>query len=1081
MNISQEIELELSNSHNSSLNDISDLNIENNPSSFNDSLNNIKNNINIINNFSSYIKRKKNSYILSLTNYILYNEQYFFPILNYLNISELSNFRGVNHYLLNLIHKYYKIRFDIEIKSIINFQNKNEKLIISYMNHIDEQIPSSKNDWIDLNLQKNLNNLNILNQELINNIINSNIKIPDFIYKSLLIIIGFNDNDIIVDEDINWKKFSESILNTSNIMEIIHNIDYENINDNEIMKILNALNTSEFSINSIKEISEDYAKLILWFQSVVSFHLLVHPYIYRNNNGTIKPNSKEFFFAEKMEKKIEKFYKLKRFLIYLKIINIKIGEYVFTIQHSENYNKNNHNNSIKKKSYKKISYIYNHNFDKYSQFNDYKLIGNILSYIPFNESYKLMNVSKSFYNGFKYSIDILLFSIIKQIYFFRYKSYDERNEYIPIIFSNNFFSKFFLMLDDILNEPSGNNYELISKEVLNELKLLKSQNEYIIQISKILCELIGIKVSKKNDEEKKDYIGTIKMLAIKGELLKIMKNYNKIFFNQKKISSIYKQLKKFFDLKILKRIKSINRSVYCVLIWEIIFIQFLRMYNIFDFIDFEIINTKYNSQIEFIEFYLKLMENLRYILKTRFYFHIKNKNKKGTFYGIKEAINELINYLSEHKLTYKSDIILSSSNENFEMIGCSYFNVIHDKNNKFSHDILPFYERIINEIIIFYSENKNNIINNDYILNEENNKSKKSSRILRLDKNSTENINDNIENTNNKLTSNKTKYHNNTSYMKRITPNIKLNEFINKQNLFNNRNTYYETDTKKNNKLKKSKIIIIPDDIFIKTLFFYIDIKSLSKFGICNKKFLYCFKIHMLIRINYINTKKKIYELQNQDIINIINNKRKIFNSTYGINPPNKQHATKLINKLKIKDIQELKQYYKKYNKIYVAIISPFLLIIKDTILPKTKNNDNNKLSNFEIAKKILYISNNTSLIKKLNTLEIELIPSNIINKVDELLINNDYFKPEYMKNFNPSFSNVISWVIGIIELHKILRKYSVNIYDIETFDQKEIKFCKEMDDIILKYYKILRYTNYFCKDYEKDAKDIMIQMNLYE
>lgn len=104
----------------------------------------------------------------------------------------------------------------------------------------------------------------------------------------------------------------------------------------------------------------------------------------------------------------------------------------------------------------------------------------------------------------------------------------------------------------------------------------------------------------------------------------------------------------------------------------------------------------------------------------------------------------------------------------------------------------------------------------------------------------------------------------------------------------------------------------------------------------------------------------------------------------------------------------------------------------------------------------------------------------NIINKVDELLLKNIYFKPECMKNFNTCFSNVTSWVIGVIELYKILRKYSTNIYDIEILEKNEINFCKEIDTATLNFYKAMRYTKYFCEEYEKEAKDIMRQMDIF-
>ena len=77
-------------------------------------------------------------------------------------------------------------------------------------------------------------------------------------------------------------------------------------------------------------------------------------------------------------------------------------------------------------------------------------------------------------------------------------------------------------------------------------------------------------------------------------------------------------------------------------------------------------------------------------------------------------------------------------------------------------------------------------------------------------------------------------------------------------------------------------------------------------------------------------------------------------------------------------------------------------------------------------------------------------------------------------------------WVIGIlinnlgvIEFHKVIRKYSLSSYDHDILNENEINFSSEMDNIMLLYYKLLRYANTLCKNYEKSAQQIMISMNI--
>jgi hypothetical protein len=68
---------------------------------------------------------------------------------------------------------------------------------------------------------------------------------------------------------------------------------------------------------------------------------------------------------------------------------------------------------------------------------------------------------------------------------------------------------------------------------------------------------------------------------------------------------------------------------------------------------------------------------------------------------------------------------------------------------------------------------------------------------------------------------------------------------------------------------------------------------------------------------------------------------------------------------------------------------------------------------------------------------------------------------------------------IGVVEFHRVIRKYSLSQYDFDLLDEDEINFCNEMDNILILYFKLLRYANSFCKKYEKNAQNIMAGMNL--
>ena len=114
----------------------------------------------------------------------------------------------------------------------------------------------------------------------------------------------------------------------------------------------------------------------------------------------------------------------------------------------------------------------------------------------------------------------------------------------------------------------------------------------------------------------------------------------------------------------------------------------------------------------------------------------------------------------------------------------------------------------------------------------------------------------------------------------------------------------------------------------------------------------------------------------------------------------------------------------------------------------------------------------------RLRHLELETIPYKVFTVVEQKL-KEDTFVPKNIQNLSPCFSKLILWVSGVIEFHKVIRKYSLSDYDYDILEQDEIQFCMEMDNIILLYYKLLRYANKYCKEYENIAKGIMKEMNI--
>lgn len=173
-----------------------------------------------------------------------------------------------------------------------------------------------------------------------------------------------------------------------------------------------------------------------------------------------------------MNKRLKKFYRFKRLLINLNIMNIPLAEYVFNLQHNRDKPQDVQNAGKLLKE--------NHIF-------------NILSYLPYNISYKLMGVNKAWKTGFKLSIDHVIKEILKEIFYLKVQQSDKLCQRIPILFENNIFSKYFIMIDDIINIESN----FISKEQLNDIKNIKIENDVIKSVAKIACLIFNEKVERK--------------------------------------------------------------------------------------------------------------------------------------------------------------------------------------------------------------------------------------------------------------------------------------------------------------------------------------------------------------------------------------------------------------------------------------------------------------------------------------------------------------------------------------------------------------------------------------------------------
>lgn len=639
--------------------------------------------LNSIKNSNINMKTIKPS-ILKLIKNLLSNSSILFSVFNYLTLNEVNLLRQLNHYLLKIVQEYFKLKIKAYIKEIVIFQNKNKNIIKIYIRKIDQQIPITNKNWLDLDMKSVTNKLQILDINLLNRVKYKNKKnsekLSDYLYAPFCIIMGYNQKNMPL---LLWKEIFSQILDDKTIIYKIKHLDIENLNDNEIMEIFVCLNMTELDINNITNYSIDFAKLIVWCQAVVSYHILIHPFILRNK----KPFEYLNNFIEikniinELENKIEYFYRFKRYLYIINVIKIPLADYVFNFHYERLDN-------IEEE--KKIN---NKNFFANIDIN---LLSNILTYIPYIDKFNIIRVSKQFYESYKKSIDLSILQIILKIYFFKYKNY---NSYINKkafnkIYEYNIFSNYFLMIDDIMNSEIYIN-NILSKEFWNDLKIIKSSNKNIIKISKIFCIIFDI--NNKNNY----YIDNIKSFAYKKNVNTILRSLNLNKFTEKKIMKICQEIKLFFNIQALNEIKNINKIYYKLLIWEIYIMLYLKPFNIYDF---NLEKIKEQKEIDNIKYYISLINKLKYFLS------IKKNNSHLIKYKKK-----LITFLTKNNVISNSRNILRSSNDIYEKIGNAYF---ESKNMIPLNIIESYYERIIIEILNTNQNNKQNVDININIIPE---------------------------------------------------------------------------------------------------------------------------------------------------------------------------------------------------------------------------------------------------------------------------------------------------------------------------------------------------------------------------
>jgi hypothetical protein len=62
----------------------------------------------------------------------------------------------------------------------------------------------------------------------------------------------------------------------------------DNLSEADMLDAFVYLNLNELELDTIRKYSPDIEKMIIWCQGVLSYHILIHPFTYRNDKCNLK-------------------------------------------------------------------------------------------------------------------------------------------------------------------------------------------------------------------------------------------------------------------------------------------------------------------------------------------------------------------------------------------------------------------------------------------------------------------------------------------------------------------------------------------------------------------------------------------------------------------------------------------------------------------------------------------------------------------------------------------------------------------------------------------------------------------------
>jgi hypothetical protein len=79
-----------------------------------------------------------------------------------------------------------------------------------------------------------------------------------------------------------WFKNAFKLISSKTFLKDLHTFDKDNIKEEIFLETFEFLNRDELDVEKIKLVNKALSNIVEWTRSIISYHILVHPYKVRN-------------------------------------------------------------------------------------------------------------------------------------------------------------------------------------------------------------------------------------------------------------------------------------------------------------------------------------------------------------------------------------------------------------------------------------------------------------------------------------------------------------------------------------------------------------------------------------------------------------------------------------------------------------------------------------------------------------------------------------------------------------------------------------------------------------------------------